>query len=562
MSEKACSIGPGGLAQDVFAEGVNPIWLENLKRCPGIEEFKSTYVREQTIRKQAACKVHQVVLRKSTSLSGASLACKSFERQDDRGLERWALEMAIHTTLSGHPHIVEFHGAYFSELSLIKPAGCNLLMELCRESLWDFMSFWHQVDLKDVQLFAKDMCMGLQHIHQCSVLHRDMKPGNCLLQHVPGQRVVLKICDFGNSVFLTRVDEQRFPASKKLAPLMTTYRYSSPEICKLQPYEYSSDMWSTGVIIWELLQEHVHVPAIAFDQEREGLQGLEPAVTLFCCKVDHRRRTGSSTSIEELALELLEVAAETRPTATEAVSKLASMGPRDAKPADAVTPMGLRGGELASMGPRDAKPADAVTPMGLRGGEQQGVITGGGAKDAGGGLALDLNDNTVLAWAVKLKAYLDIPGDVTAFVEAAQKLDAHRGNVLLLSILARAKYPTVVQDLAVRFSTMPVPFTACALKQQCHAGIRHAASVNESKALQREMLLYDDQRMGCHMGLARVMEKLGLIRASTTGTKSGSTFALGHGKPRKQYMLAYEKGLLQKVVQDLGHTHTLQLMGI
>ena len=134
MSEETHPIGPGGLAQDVFAEGVNPIWLENLKRSPSIAEFKRAYVKEQTICKQGASKVHQVVLRDSTSASGAPSACKSYERKDERSLEMWALEIAVHSTLLGHPNIVEFRGAYFSELSLLTGARCNLVMELCRES--------------------------------------------------------------------------------------------------------------------------------------------------------------------------------------------------------------------------------------------------------------------------------------------------------------------------------------------------------------------------------------------------------------------------------------------
>ena len=87
MSEETHPIGPGGLAQDVFAEGVNPIWLENLERSLSIEEFKRTYAKEQTICKQGASKVHQVVLRDSTSASGAPSACKLYERNDARTLE-------------------------------------------------------------------------------------------------------------------------------------------------------------------------------------------------------------------------------------------------------------------------------------------------------------------------------------------------------------------------------------------------------------------------------------------------------------------------------------------
>ena len=164
----------------------------------------------------------------------------------------------------------------------------------------------------------------------------------------------------------------------------------------------------------------------------------------------------------------------------------------------------------SKVSPDPTKPADTETPMGPRCGKQQDDATGAEAgHDASEGLTLNPEDHEVLAWAVKLKAYLDIPGDVTAFNEAAQKLGEHLGNVLLLYILAQAKYPTVVRDFAVRFAAMPVPFTAFALKHPCHGGIRHAASENECTTLQREMIVYNEQRMACHMGLARVMEKLG-----------------------------------------------------
>ena len=172
--------------------------------------------------------------------------------------------------------------------------------------------------------------MGLRHIRQFSVLHRDMKPGNCLLQHVLGQRMVLKICDFGNSVFLMHVGSKRFPQSKKLTPFMTTYCYSSPEVCTQQPYGFPLDMWSTGIIIWELLQDDTRTPAIDFDYRKEPFESLKPALDKFCKRLAERRETGTSSSIEQFAWQLLEVAAEARPSATQAVDQLASMGLRDA----------------------------------------------------------------------------------------------------------------------------------------------------------------------------------------------------------------------------------------
>ena len=114
--------------------------------------------------------------------------------------------------------------------------------------------------------------------------------------------MVLKICDFGNSVFLTRTGEGRFPHCKKLTPLMTTYRYCSPEVAKRAPYGFALDMWSVGVILYELLQEDARVPAVDFDQATEAMQNLDTALVAFCNKVDKRRRDGAATAMEQLVL--------------------------------------------------------------------------------------------------------------------------------------------------------------------------------------------------------------------------------------------------------------------
>ena len=204
--------------------------------------------------------------RVGTSVSGAPEACKFYERNDELAVNRWALEVAIHKTLSGDPHIVKYYGAYFCELSLLGPARCNIVMELCRQSLHDFISFYCQVEFEDVQAWVKD---------NHSVLHRDMKAANCLLQHVSGARTSVKICDFGNSVFLIGPGRKDFPSSLPLAPLMTTYRYASPEIVSKRPYGFSCDIWAVGVILWEMLQEDARVPAVDFDQETRTLGDLE-----------------------------------------------------------------------------------------------------------------------------------------------------------------------------------------------------------------------------------------------------------------------------------------------
>ena len=144
--------------------------------------------------------------------------------------------------------------------------------------------------------------------------------------------------------------------------------------------------------------------AIEFDQRTEGLQHLPSALIRFCNKVDHRRRTGTSSSIEQFAWQLLEVAAEARPSATQAVDQLASImvdhhgleevpeGSRDhhgLEVSSTQPDLGhvADGSHAESKVSQDhTKPADTETPMGPRGGEQQDDATGAEAShDASAG---------------------------------------------------------------------------------------------------------------------------------------------------------------------------------
>ena len=226
----SASIGLG----EVVAEGRDPARAVALRGMPGIEQFKHVYLKGQTLSKATGCKVSWVQPRVGASMgasgSGTPRACKIYERPDEQAVDRWAMEVAIHQTLAGDRHVVQFFAVYFSEMSLVSPARCYIIMELCKESLYDHVAFRCQVELEDVEKWAKYMCMGLRHMHSFSILHRDMKPANCLLQANPGGRISLKITDFGNSIFLIGLGGKEFPSSKPLRPLMTTYRYCSPEV--------------------------------------------------------------------------------------------------------------------------------------------------------------------------------------------------------------------------------------------------------------------------------------------------------------------------------------------
>lgn len=85
------------------------------------------------------------------------------------------------------------------------------------------------------------LCFAMHHVHERKVLHRDLKTQNVFLMKT-GQ---VKLGDFG----IARVLE----FTKDYAKTMVgTPYYLSPEIIEDRPYNYKSDVWSLGVVLYEV----------------------------------------------------------------------------------------------------------------------------------------------------------------------------------------------------------------------------------------------------------------------------------------------------------------------
>lgn len=88
--------------------------------------------------------------------------------------------------------------------------------------------------------YIAQLAAALQHAHEKKVIHRDIKPENLLI----GYHGELKIADFGWAVHA--------PNSRR-ETMCGTLDYLAPEIVKSQPYNYMVDLWTVGVLVFELL---------------------------------------------------------------------------------------------------------------------------------------------------------------------------------------------------------------------------------------------------------------------------------------------------------------------
>lgn len=96
---------------------------------------------------------------------------------------------------------------------------------------------------------ARQICSGLAEAHAAGVVHRDLKPDNVMLQTTAEGTVVAKILDFGIAL-PTGKDETRFTST---GAIVGTPFYMSPEQAQDQPVGPQSDIYSVGVILYEML---------------------------------------------------------------------------------------------------------------------------------------------------------------------------------------------------------------------------------------------------------------------------------------------------------------------
>jgi len=85
------------------------------------------------------------------------------------------------------------------------------------------------------------LCSALEYIHKKKILHRDIKPENILLT----KHDDIKLADFGISAFISQNGTYATSTLK-------TWAYASPEAFQEEPYTSKSEMWSLGVVIYEL----------------------------------------------------------------------------------------------------------------------------------------------------------------------------------------------------------------------------------------------------------------------------------------------------------------------
>lgn len=127
-------------------------------------------------------------------------------------------------------------------------------MQLCRkESLRDWLKDNVNRSQEEIKIIFEQIVMAVEYVHLKGLIHRDLKPSNIFFS-MEGE---VKIGDFGLVTGMEECTGENVPvttnSSEKHTQAVGTQLYMSPEQLQGLHYNYKVDIYSLGVILFELL---------------------------------------------------------------------------------------------------------------------------------------------------------------------------------------------------------------------------------------------------------------------------------------------------------------------
>lgn len=194
-----------------------------------------------------------------------------------------------------HPNLVSVYDAGEDGNSFF------IVMELIDgESLFDK----RPDTMEEIIAVSRQICAALQHAHQHGIIHRDLKPENIIVT----SSGTAKLTDFGLARSLTT----RLTMD---GMIVGTVLYMAPEIALRQPYDGRSDLYSLGVILYELttnclpfsgdeplsvISQHLYAPVVPPRAHRPEIPTPLEALILQLLSKRPEDRPSSAAEVEQI----------------------------------------------------------------------------------------------------------------------------------------------------------------------------------------------------------------------------------------------------------------------
>ena len=153
--------------------------------------------------------------------------------------EQISNEIKIHSKLD-HENIIHIYNVFENEESI------NIIMEYANKgNLLDIIKNEKDKCLSEEKAFKYfiQVINAVYYLHQNNIIHRDIKPENILIS----ENDSIKLCDFGWAKELTLENTSTFCG---------TAEYMAPEIVTKENYAFEVDIWSLGILLYEMIFGH------------------------------------------------------------------------------------------------------------------------------------------------------------------------------------------------------------------------------------------------------------------------------------------------------------------
>jgi serine/threonine protein kinase len=191
--------------------------------------------------------------------------------RDEDLLERFRIEAVAAARLS-HPCVVRVFDTGIDE------GVCFIVMELVEgRTVAELLKERGVLPPAEATAIMRSVLSGLTHAHREGVIHRDVKPGNILVSHV--DRV--KLADFGIAKAAFAQGDVTTTGN-----LLGTSRYISPEQVTGGEVDERSDLYSAGVVLYELLtgrppfdaETHIATATMRLTSDPPPLRSVRPGI--------------------------------------------------------------------------------------------------------------------------------------------------------------------------------------------------------------------------------------------------------------------------------------------
>ncbi|XP_017276467.1 triple functional domain protein isoform X7 [Kryptolebias marmoratus] len=181
-----------------------------------------------------------------------------------------------------HPHIV-------SLLDTFETSGSYaLVLEMADQGrLLDYIVSWGNLTEEKVAGYLRNVLEALHYLHNCRIVHLDVKPENLLVFHSSSGQPTVKLTDFGDAVQLN--------SAHYIHPVLGSPEFAPPELVLGDPVSLTSDLWSLGVVTYVLLsgaspfldesaeETCLNICRLDFSFPRDYFQGVSQVARDFVC---------------------------------------------------------------------------------------------------------------------------------------------------------------------------------------------------------------------------------------------------------------------------------------